>query len=150
MTYQDITIRPFDAATDTETLCNIWLDASLAAHSFIGRQRLIEQRALIREVYLPMAETWLVSRDGNTAGFISLVGNAIGGLFIAPDQQGAGLGRRLVDHAKTLRPTLTLEVYTQNRDAMQFYAAQGFRETSRRAVDDQGLPFENARMVFSG
>ena len=42
-----------------------------------------------------------------------------------------------------------LEVYTDNAQAMRFYEALGFREQSRRATDDSGLPFENAQMLLA-
>lgn len=57
MKNQNVVIRPFDAATDIEKLSGIWLDASLVAHPFIGERRLIDQRRLIEEKYLPDAET---------------------------------------------------------------------------------------------
>ncbi len=39
-----LVIRPFDAATDLKRLSNIWFEASMKAHPFIGERRLIEQR----------------------------------------------------------------------------------------------------------
>jgi len=57
MENQNLVVRPFVAATDTKKLSGIWLDASLVAHPFIGESRLIEQRQLIEEKYLPNAET---------------------------------------------------------------------------------------------
>ncbi|RAI19975.1 GNAT family N-acetyltransferase [Afifella marina] len=141
----DVTIRAFDPAGDTETLSGIWLDASLLAHPFIGRARLLEQRRLIEEKYLPAAETWVACRSGEPAGFIALMENFIGGLFVAPAHQGQGIGARLIAHAFTCRDELTLEVYTENAGALRFYLAQGFEEVSRRPRDDEGFPFENAR-----
>ena len=40
----DAVIRPFALETDLKELSGIWLDASLLAHPFIGKQRLLEQR----------------------------------------------------------------------------------------------------------
>ena len=45
---------------------------------------------------------------------------------------------------------LTLEVYTDNRQAMAFYKRLGFQEISRRPVDDDGNAFENARLRLIG
>ncbi|HRL23414.1 MAG TPA: GNAT family N-acetyltransferase, partial [Brevundimonas diminuta] len=109
----------------------------------------LEQQGLIESQYLPSAETWVACRGGRPVGFISLLDSFIGGLFVAPDQQGHGIGRALVAHALSLKGTLMLEVYTDNDQAMRFYEALGFREQSRRATDDSGLPFENAQMLLA-
>ncbi|KPQ04601.1 MAG: putative aetyltransferase YjaB [Rhodobacteraceae bacterium HLUCCA12] len=148
MKNQVVEIRPFDAATDTRKLSGIWLDASLKAHPFIGEPRLLEQRRLIEEEYLPKAETWVACHMGEAIGFISLLDTHIGGIFIVPNRQGIGAGRKLIAHALKRKGELSLEVYTQNKQAVRFYASLGFKEVSRRDVDDFGYPFENAALHF--
>ena len=145
------TIRPYDPEADTEAVAAIWLDASLLAHPFLGRARLIEHQALIHEKFLPLSESWLACCDGAPVGFISLLDeNFVGGLFNAPGWQGHGIGRRLIRHALALKGRLSLEVYLRNQQALRFYTSLGFREVSRRAHDDEGLPFENALMELNG
>ena len=146
MNNPNISIRPYDAATDIKILSAIWLDASRHAHAFIGEERLLDQQKLVEEIYLPKAETTVACLGGEPAGFISLLGNFIGGLFVAPMHQGRGIGRRLVAHALEEKGELSLEVYLDNAQAVGFYKRLGFRELSRRPVDDQGLPFANALM----
>lgn len=65
-------------------------------------------------------------------------------IALSADCQGAGIGRKLIHHAMDLKKELELEVYTDNNQAFVFYKALGFAEISRRAQDDEGLPFENA------
>lgn len=139
-------IRPYNANTDTQILSSVWLEASKEAHAFIGETRLLEQQVLIEQVYLPKAETWVACLYDDPVGFISLLDNFIGGLFVDPKRQGLGIGKRLVVHALSLKRELTLDVYTQNQSAFEFYRHLGFVELSRRAEDDDGLPFENARL----
>lgn len=146
MTPLETHIRAYDAATDLERLSGIWLEASLLAHAFVGRDRLREQRALIESEYLPNSETWVACRGLQPVGFISLLDSFIGGIFIAPDRQGMGVGRKLVAHALDRKGELSLEVYTANEQAMRFYASIGFQELSRRDVDDFGYPFPNAAL----
>lgn len=146
MAYDDVLIRPFDGATDLKKLSDIWFQASLKAHPFIGRPRLIEQRQLIEAEYLPKAETSVACLDGGAIGFISLLNSFIGGIFIAPDRQGMGVGRKLIAHALERKQELSLEVYTANEQAVGFYIALGFQELSRRDVDDFGFPFPNATL----
>ncbi|WP_112320947.1 GNAT family N-acetyltransferase [Oceanibium sediminis] len=150
MNANDLTIRAYDEAADLESLSAIWFEASLSAHAFIGEKRLRAQRVLIETRYLPQAETWVACQSGLPVGFISLLDDFIGGLFVAPDRQGHGAGRALVAHALERKGSLLLEVYTDNARALAFYTALGFRELSRRATDSEGLPFENAEMVLQG
>ena len=144
----DVAIRAYQATTDLEALSAIWFEASMLAHPFIGETRLREQRALIETVYLPKAETWVALTDDKPAGFISLLDNFIGGLFVSPSRQDLGIGRALVAHAKTLKGDLELEVYLDNHQACTFYQALGFEEVSRRSHDDQRLPFGNAHLIL--
>lgn len=147
MKKMDLMIRAYRAA-DLEELSAIWFEASITAHAFVGEARLREQRLLIETVYLPNAETWVAIRGGEPAGFVSLLDDFIGGLFVSPRHQGAGIGRLLVSHALQLKGQLRLEVYTANSQAYAFYENLGFEEQSRRSEDDEGLPFENAQMLL--
>lgn len=149
MKFEDIIIRPFEAS-ETIALSHIWLEASLLAHPFIGERRLLHQRELIEEKYLPSAETWVATLNSQPAGFISLFDTFIGGLFVSPSRQGFGIGSKLVSHALKLKGELSLEVYTDNVQAMGFYKATGFKELSRRSTDDAGYPFENVRLRLIG
>lgn len=99
MKKQTIVIRPFDGATDVRKLSDIWLDASLLAHPFIGEKKLIEQKRLIEEKYLPAAETWVACLADEPVGFIRLLSTFVGAIFVAPDSQGQGIGRQLIAYA---------------------------------------------------
>jgi putative acetyltransferase len=144
MKNHDILIRPYAPTTDTQKLSLIWLEASLLAHPFIGEQRLLEQQTLIENQYLPNAETWVASIRDQPCGFISLLDTFVGGIFVSPNRQGGGIGRKLIAHALSLKGELSLEVYINNRQAVAFYTGLGFQEVSRRPVDDDGYPFENS------
>lgn len=41
---------------------------------------------------------------------------------------------------------LSLEVYTENEQAVRFYRTLGSQEVSRRAVDDYGFSFPNVTL----
>lgn len=150
MKNHDVVIRPYAPEGDLKKLSRIWLDACLLAHPFIGKQRLLEQRKLIEDQYLPNAETWVACVDEEPSGFISLLDTFIGGIFVSPAQQGLGIGRQLISHALNRKGELELEVYTDNQQAVSFYTGLGFEELSRRARDDEGYAFENARLRLIG
>ena len=133
-------IRPFHDE-DKEALVAIWLEASRFAHGFLGEERLQLQAEQVRDIYLKQAENWVIVHDGQAAGFIGLMDQFIGGLFIDPQIHGQGLGRQLLDHALELKKSLELEVYALNTQAHNFYLRNGFIETERHPVDAEGLPF---------
>ncbi|WDZ78898.1 GNAT family N-acetyltransferase [Ensifer adhaerens] len=130
-----------------ERLLAIWLAASRIGHPFLGEARLVEQQQVVRDTYLPMADNWVAEIDGQVVGFIGLIENFIGGLFVDPDVLGAGIGRALVGDAAARLGQLDVSVYADNRAAVAFYLRLGFAETARKATDDEGLPFAVVEMT---
>jgi GNAT superfamily N-acetyltransferase len=83
-------------------------------------------------------------------GFISLLDEFIGGIFVSPDREGIGIGRKLVAHALSLKGELELKVYIDNQQAMVCDHELGFQELSRRPHDDDGYAFENVHLRLIG
>lgn len=138
-------IRPYENE-DRDLLLDIWLAASRIGHSFLGEDDLSAQKRLVRDIYLPKAENWIAVKNRTPLGFIGLLENFIGGLFVAPEACRRGVGTALVDHALGIKGTLEVEVYAANPVAVSFYRSRGFVETARRAHDDEGRPLELIRM----
>jgi putative acetyltransferase len=74
-------------------------------------------------------------------GFIGLSDSHVEMLFIDPDCRGRGLGRALLDFARELRGTLSVDVNEQNPSAVRFYRHYGFVQTGRSPLDGEGRPF---------
>lgn len=141
-----ITISAYDTADQAE-MVRIWLEASRVGHPFLSEDDLQSQLVLVRDVYLPKAESWVAFFGSRPAGFIGLLGSFIGGLFVDPALHGAGVGGALVEHAAREKPTLSVDVYALNKAAIGFYQRLGFVERSRRMPDDKGRPLELIRML---
>ena len=107
------------------TVAALWLDTNLRAHRFIPPSYWTGQFDSVR-ARLPEAEVYVYDRSSVIDGFIGLAGGYIAGLFVRHDAQGAGIGRQLLEHAKSLRPRLTLHVYAKNEGAIRFYLREGF------------------------
>lgn len=138
-------VRPA-APADAPRLLQIWLEASRMGHPFLGEETLQEQLPKLRDVYIPQADNWVAVEKKVVLGFVGLVGNHIGGLFVAPEAHRRGVGRLLVDHAADRVGELTVEVYEQNESACSFYRSCGFELEGRKESDDEGRPLPLLRM----
>ena len=120
-------LRPYQEA-DFDQLITAWRAASVVAHPFLSPDFLDAEVDSIRDMYLPAAETW-VAIDGETVvGFLALLGDEIGAIFVHPSHWKQGIGRALMDKAASLRDKLTLEVFEENEIGRALYKRYGFTE----------------------
>lgn len=115
---------------DLEELLDVWYRASLGAHAFLPEEFFAAERRAIVEQWLPMAETLVYESDGVVVGFLALIGNEVGAIFVDPDHQGRGVGRALMDHARSTRPFLELSVFEANHLGRRFYEKYGFEHVA--------------------
>ena len=62
-------------------------------------------------------------------------------LFVHPEAHKNGVGRSLVEFAKSCYPVLLVDVNEQNPGAVAFYERCGFLACGRSALDGQGNPY---------
>ncbi|NKB18969.1 MAG: GNAT family N-acetyltransferase [Alphaproteobacteria bacterium] len=118
-------IRRFESE-DTEAVVKAWYAASELAHPFLTTAFLKQEAENIRNIYIALAEIWVTEIDGKVVGFIALVENEIGGLFLDPAYHGRGLGHALVDKAVSKKGALTVAVFKENSIGRRFYRLYGF------------------------
>jgi putative acetyltransferase len=111
---------------DCETVIEVWFAASQIATPFLSDEFLTNERDNIRTLWLPKSETWVFAVEDTVVGFISLIGNEVGAIFVHPDSQECGIGRALMDHAAGLRDYLYLDVFEENVVGRRFYDRYGF------------------------
>jgi len=124
-------IRPY-RPDDLSDVIRTWDAASAVAHSFLDSDFVDAERLSIASVHLPNADTWVWEEAGTVVGFIALIGNEVGAIFLDPDFQGRGIGRRLMDHARDLRGELEVEVFEENSIGRAFYDRYGFELIERK------------------
>ena len=132
-------IRPY-RPTDEAAVLDVWYRASMLAHPFLGEEFLISEREEIARTHIPNAEMWVYETGGRVMGFIALLGDDVGGIFVDPADQRRGIGRALMDHARTRRDALELDVFEANSGARRFYEAYGFTPVGRRLHAASGQP----------
>lgn len=118
-------IRPYHPE-DSSAVIELWLQASIQSHAFVPPSFWQAQQDMMRDIYLPQAETLVLEDQGVPVAFLSLHDERLAALFVSPLAQGRGLGRQLLGEAMRRRERLSLTVYKANVRAVAFYQKAGF------------------------
>ena len=111
---------------DLDGVMSSWESASKIAHPFLTEEFLETERYNIPNVYMPNTDTWVAEVGGKVVGFIALMGNEVGAIFLDPEFQGIGIGKSLMDKAQEIHGTLEVEVFKANSIGRRFYDRYGF------------------------
>lgn len=87
-----------------------------------------------------MASTWVHEDAGRVVGFIALIGNEVGAIFVSPKMQGRGIGQALMNLARDQHDTLELDVFEANSVGRGFYEKYGFIQIGRSVHQESGQP----------
>lgn len=124
--------------SDLDDITRIWLTSNLGAHDFIPEGYWKGNLDAVRSA-IGGAEVYVHEDDrGHIDGFIGLDGEFIEGLFVAEGARSHGVGKILLDRAKSLKHRLELSVYRENTRAAAFYNREGFTVTSEGIDADTG------------
>ncbi len=119
---------------DIHDVLRIWLTASIKAHDFVDASFWESQIENMRNIYIPASDVFVFEKNSKIVGFYAIHEDNLAALFVAPEFQGQGIGKQLLEHAKNRRLTLTLLVYKENITSYQFYLSQGF-EVMNEQID---------------
>ena len=84
------------------------------------------------------SDTWVAEIDGEVKGFIALMGNEVGAIFLYPDCHGMGAGKALMDKAQELHGDLEVEVFKRNAIGRNFYSKYGFEYFEEKLHEPTG------------
>ena len=129
-------IRKFETR-DLAAVMQIWLEGNLDAHAFILASFWTEHFEMVRDM-LPQAELYVHEKEDTRQidGFIGLTENHIEGIFVAKAARSKGIGKALLDYAKSRKPRLDLSVYQKNERALAFYRREQFTVQSEGIDED--------------
>ncbi|MFI4874273.1 MAG: GNAT family N-acetyltransferase [Blastopirellula sp. JB062] len=134
--------------SDLEPLLAVWTAATAVAHPFLTAEFLAAERENISKIYLPIAETWVYVEQDRLVGFLALIGNEVGAIFVQPERHRGGIGRQLMDHAAQLHDELEVEVFALNLNGRAFYTRYGFVPLEEKRHEPTGQ--QVLRLRFPG
>ena len=113
--------------TDISDVLQIWLETNIKAHSFIEKEYWTGNYEMVKQI-LPEAEVYVYEdeKNGQIVGFIGMNNQYVEGLFVKESAQSRGIGKQLLDYAKSRKTELRLGVYQKNVRAMRFYLRENF------------------------
>lgn len=120
---------------DLEQLAQLWLNGNLQAHSFIPAQYCKNQFVNIKKM-LPEANIFVYRNNETIIGFLGELDGYIAGLFVDMNYRNQGVGSRLINYLKQINDKLTLSVYVDNINAVNFYENKDF------IIDSVGMDTE--------
>lgn len=124
---------------DIDKIMNIWLRSTIKAHDFIQKEYWKKNYNIVKDIYIPMAETFVFEDEECIKGFISIINNKfIGALFVDIDFQNSGIGKKLINHVTDRYKNLNLAVYKENKKSVDFYINRGFKITKEQINEDSG------------
>ena len=129
-------IRKFESR-DLDAVMQIWLHGNLDAHAFIPADFWTDHFEMVRDI-LPQAELYVHENEATRQidGFIGLSESHIEGIFVAKSARSKGIGKALLEYAKSRKPRLTLSVYQKNERAIAFYRREKFVVQSEGIDED--------------
>lgn len=124
---RSFSLRPAQAG-DAPSLARLFIETRQTCFTFIEWDYdLGEITGHFQGHVLPRQVVWLAETDGTIHGFMALEHSCLDRLYVLPGMQGLGIGRALLEKAKTLRPEgLELWVFQENAQARRFYERNGF------------------------
>jgi putative acetyltransferase len=124
--------------SDLDAVLSSWEAATRLAHPFMTDEFIAQERDNVAEIYLPNTDTWVVEIDVDVKGFIALMGNEVGAIFLQPECHGIGAGKALMDKAQELHGDLEVEVFKDNSIGRQFYSRYGFEQLEEKLHEPTG------------
>lgn len=120
-----MSIRKFQL-NDLDQVMNIWLKSNLQAHPFIDEKYWKDHFADVSQA-LSQAEVIVAEENSKIVGFAGMQNDYLAGIFVKKEYRHQGIGNKLLQTIKKSHISITLNVYTDNKSAVNFYQHQKFR-----------------------
>ena len=126
----------------TEQLLVIWEKSVKATHLFLSENEVVEIKKYVPQALNGIAHLIIAeNKDSRPVAFMGIEEQKLEMLFIAPEELGKGLGRKLLQYGIENYSVSELAVNEQNPLAKGFYEHMGFQVYKRTDHDEQGNPY---------
>lgn len=133
-----------------DRLTEVWERSVRATHLFLSDGEIESIKSYVPQALCDVAHLVVAESDaGCPVAFMGVEDGALEMLFIAPEERGRGLGRRLLRRAIEEYAVKRLAVNEQNPQARGFYEHMGFVVRARTDRDEQGNPYPLLHMRLS-
>ena len=136
-----------------QALVQVWEESVRATHLFLSEREITSIRGYVPQALKGVAQLLVAQDDtGRLTAFMGVEDGTLEMLFIAPEEVGRGLGRRLMGYGIQHCGVERLAVNEQNPQARGFYEHMGFQvyKYKRTETDKQGNPYPLLYMKRSG
>jgi len=138
-------IKAYDQKYKQQIL-KVWEQSVLATHNFLTPKDFTEIKELVQTINFDHFQVYCVTEDDFVIGFIGVDDKKIEMLFLDPKYFGQGLGKMLMNFAKSELAVEKVDVNEQNIKAVNFYKKSGFEIIERTEKDDQDRNYPLLRM----
>lgn len=128
--------------TDYSELIQVWEASVRSTHFFLTEADIQFFKSSIEQQYFPAVTLYVIRNETNRiVAFMGLSDTLIEMLFVHPEEQGKGYGKRFIEFAVCKKHIRKVDVNEQNEKAHRFYLQRGFKVISRNETDGMGKPF---------
>ncbi len=123
-------------------LLEVWEGSVRATHLFLSEDEIMSIKEYVPQALNGIAHLVVANDDsGRAAAFMGIEDGSLEMLFVAPEERGKGLGKRLIQYGIENYAVERLAVNEQNPQAKGFYEHMGFQVCKRTDLDEQGNPY---------
>ena len=123
---------------DYQQLVDLWEKASRKSHSFLDENEITLDKSRLITDYFPTMALYKIEKEERIVAFIGLCQEWIEMLFVDPDYQKKGIGKKLVSFACQGKPLVRVDSYEKNEDASAFYQKMGFHASAKSEIEAGG------------
>ena len=123
-------------------LIEVWEESVKSTHFFLSEAEIQKIKAMVPQALNGVSHLIVAaSEDVNFVAFMGIEKQKLEMLFIYPEEQGKGLGRKLLQYAMEKYAVNELTVNEENGLAKDFYEHMGFSVYKRTDHDEKGNPY---------
>lgn len=125
-----------------DKLLEVWESSVRATHLFLSDSEIDSIKEYVPQALGGIAHLIIAGETEDCpVAFMGIEDGALEMPFIAPEERGKGLGKRLIRYGIENYGVERLAVNEQNPQAKGFYEYMGFRVHKRTELDEQGNPY---------